>query len=356
MNEQQATTPNTSKRGFIRRILMLGGVTVVLVAGAWFYSTSGRYIATDNAYIKAAKILVTPQVTGAIMSVAVADNQQVRAGDLLFTVDDANFQIAVDMAKAELADVGIEIAQLKADYRQKMQELAKAGVDVEFTNEEYERRVPLVNSGATPKSEFNETRRQRDTATKEVDSLREEAKGLLAALGDDPDIAPEQHPLYQKAQAALRKAELDLERTRVFAPIDGVIGSVPHTGDYARAGVPMLDLVGSGHQWIEANFKETELTRVEVGQPVRVEIDTYPGYEWKGHVESISPATGAEFSVLPAQNATGNWVKVVQRIGVRIALEPQPNQLALRTGMSTQVSIDTGQYPHALLPQAAAAE
>lgn len=345
MSEQQTTTPNT-KSNWLRRVLMLGGVGVVLVTSAWFYSNSGRYIDTDNAYIKAAKILVTPQVGGAVVSVAVSDNQQVKAGDLLFTIDQANFQIAVDMAKAEMADVDIEIARLKAQYRQKIQELEKAGVDVEFTKEEYDRRVPLVDSGVTPKSEFNETRRQRDAATKEVDSLQEEAKGLLAALANDPNIAPEQHPLYQKANAALRKAELDLERTQVFAPMDGVIGTVPHTGDYARAGVPMLDLVGSEQQWIEANLKETELTHIEIGQPVHIEIDTYPGYEWKGHVESISPATGAEFSVLPAQNATGNWVKVVQRIGVRIAIDPQPNELMLRTGMSTQVSIDTGRYPH----------
>jgi membrane fusion protein (multidrug efflux system) len=356
MNEEQATTSNTGKRTWLRRVLMLGGAGVVAIAGAWFYSTSGRYIATDNAYIKAAKILVTPQVAGAIVSVAVTDNQQVHAGDLLFTIDPDNFQIAVDMAKAELADVGIEIARLKAEYRQKLQELEKAGVDVDFTTQEYDRRVPLVNSGITPKAEFNETRRQRDAAAKEVDSLREEANGLRAALANDPDIAPEQHPLYQKAHAALRKAELELERTQVFAPIDGIIGTVPHIGDYARAGVPTLDLVGSGEQWIEANFKETELTDVKVGQLVTIEIDTYPGHEWHGRVESISPATGSEFSVLPAQNATGNWVKVVQRIGVRIAIEPQANQLPLRTGMSTQVSIDTGRYPHALLPTAVAAE
>lgn len=340
------------KGNLVRRVLMFGGVLVILVGCAWLYLTSGRYIATDNAYIKAAKILITPQVEGTITSVAVADNQNVQAGDVLFVIDPASYQIAVEEAKADVANAYTEIEQLKAQYRQKEENLGKAQIEVTFAEDEYNRRVELVKRGAVAQTEFNETKRQRDAAVKTDSAIQEEINGILAALTGNVDIKPEDHPLYQKALAKLHEAELDLERTTVKAPVDGMIGTPPRTGDYARAGVPLLNLVGSKEVWIEANYKETELTDVKIGQPVTIEVDTYPGHEWKGHVDSISPATGSEFSVLPAQNATGNWVKVVQRIAVRIAVDPGLEALPLRTGMSANVSIDIGHYPHGLMQNA----
>lgn len=340
------------KQKAMRRILMLGGMFVILAGCTWFYLSSGRYIATDNAYIKAAKILITPQVEGTITSVSVTDNQNVQAGDVLFVIDPASYQIAVEEAKADVANAYTEIEQLKAQYRQKKEDFAKAQVDASFAEDEYNRRVELVKRGAVSQTEFNETKRQRDVAVKAVSAIQEEINGILAVLTGNADIRPEDHPLYQKAQARLHEAELDLERTTVKAPVDGMIGTAPRMGDYARTGVPLLNLVGSKDVWIEANYKETELTGVKIGQPVAIEVDTYPGHEWQGHVESISPATGSEFSVLPAQNATGNWVKVVQRIAVRIAIDPGPQDLPLRTGMSTHISIDTGHYPHSLTQNA----
>lgn len=344
------------KRNIMRRILMLGGVFIVLTGCAWFYLHSGRYIATDNAYIKAAKILITPQVEGTITSVSVTDNQQVQAGEVLFVIDPASYQIALDEAKADVANAYTQIEQLKAQYRQKEEDLAKAQVEVAFTEDEYNRRVELAERGAVAQTEFNESKRQRDAALKAVSSIQEEINGILAALTGNADIRPENHPLYQKALAKQHDAELNLIRTTVKAPVNGMIGTAPRTGDYARAGVPLLNLVGSDEAWIEANYKETELTDVKIGQPVTIEVDTYPGHEWQGRVESISPATGSEFSVLPAQNATGNWVKVVQRIAVHIAVEPGPEDLPLRTGMSTHVSIDIGHYPHGLTQKAFAEE
>ncbi|MCE7886619.1 MAG: HlyD family secretion protein [Alphaproteobacteria bacterium PRO2] len=341
-----------SKGNLMRRGLMLGGILIILTGCAWFYLSSGRYITTDNAYIKAAKILITPQVEGTITSVSITDNQNVQAGDVLFVIDPASYRIAADEARADVANSYTEIEQLKARYRQKEEDLAKAQVDVSFTEDEYSRRTELVKRGAVAQTEFNETKRQRDAAVKAVSSIQEEINGILAALTGNADIKPEDHPLYQKALAKLHEAELDLDRTTVKAPVDGMIGMAPRTGDYARAGVPLLNLVGSKDVWIEANYKETELTDVKIGQPVTIEVDTYPGHEWQGHVESISPATGSEFSVLPAQNATGNWVKVVQRIAVRIAVDPGPEDLPLRTGMSTHVSIDIGHYPHGLMQKA----
>lgn len=346
-NEKQ-----NGRKSLTRRILMLGGVFIVLVGGAWLYMTSGRYIVTDNAYVKAAKILITPQVDGTIMSVPVIDNQNVHAGDILFVIDPASYQIAVEEARADVANAYTGIEQLKAQYRQKQEDMAKAQVEVDFAKEEYERRIDLAKKGAVAQTEFSDTKRQRDMALKAVLAVQEEINGILAALTGDPDIKPEEHPLYQKAQATLHDAELNLARTTVKAPVDGMIGTAPQIGDYAREGVPLLNLVGSNDVWIEANYKETELTDVKIGQPVTIEVDTYPGHEWQGHVESVSPATGSEFSVLPAQNATGNWVKVVQRIAVRIAVDPGPKDLPLRTGMSTHVSIDIGHYPHGLMQNA----
>lgn len=337
-----------SMRQSLRRPLMAGGILIVLLACGWIYLTGGRYIATDNAYIKAAKILVTPQVGGTITSVAVTDNQPVKKGDALFNIDPSSYEIAVAEAKADLANARSDIDQLKARYLQRKEDLARAQIDVDFTASEFDRRATLVKKGTVSQSEYNETRRTRDAAIKSLDAIQQDMKGILAALIDNPDIAPEEHPRYLKQMAVLNEAELNLERTAVIAPADGIIGVAPHSGDYARTGVPMLNLVGTDDIWIEANYKETELTDVRIGQPVTIEIDTYPGVEWHGHVESISPATGSEFSVLPAQNATGNWVKVVQRIAVRIAIDEGPADMPLRTGMSSHVVIDTGHYPHGI--------
>ncbi len=347
MKEDNQIHGKARKRSGLRRLLMIGGVVVVLIGCGYFYLTSGRYVATDDAYVKAAKILIAPQVAGAIIAVPVTDNQSVKESDVLAVIDPAAYKIAAAEASAKLANTYMTIDQLKAQYRQKREELAKAGIDVDFTRREYERRAALIKSGSISQTEFDDSKRQRDATLKIVASLKEEIDGIVAALAGDPDIDPKNHPLYQEAQAALHQAELDLERTTIKAPVDGIIGTTPHVGDYARAGLPLLNLIGTKDVWIEANYKETELTHVKVGQPVSIEVDTYPGHEWQGRVESISPATGSEFSVLPAQNATGNWVKVVQRIAVRIAVDSNPIDMPLRVGMSAHVIIDIGHYPNA---------
>jgi membrane fusion protein (multidrug efflux system) len=349
--KNKIVTKNIQKDGMrmlVRRSLMLGGVLAVLVVCVWFYLSSGRYIETDNAYVKSAKTLLTPEVSGTIVSVSITDNQPVKAGEVLFLIDPAAYKIAVDNAKADVTNSLVEINQLKAEYRQKQEDMAKSKIEADYASAEYDRRISLVKGGAIAQSEYDEMKSKRDAALKAVSSLQEEINGILAALKDNPDILSEDHPMYQKAMATLHEAELDLARTAVKSPADAIVGTAPHVGDYARAGVPTLNLVGTNDTWIEANYKETELTDVKIGQPVSIAVDTYPGHEWKGRVESISPATGAEFAILPPQNATGNWVKVVQRIAVRIAVEPGPEDMPLRAGMSTLVSIDIGHYPHAL--------
>jgi membrane fusion protein (multidrug efflux system) len=338
------------KRPFLRRLLMLGGVAVVVIAGLGIYLFSGRYIATENAYIKADKIMVAPEVGGSIISVKVEDNEPVSEGSVLFSIDPTQYLIAQAKAEADLATARSEIEQKKAEYLQKLQDVAQARVEAEYFTKEYDRQLALRANNNVSQAKIDDIKRQRDSARKEVEILKQDTAQIKAALMGNPDIDPEQHPLVRAAAAALDKAQLDLKRTTVVAPADGIVGSAPNVGDYAHASVPVLSLVSSTNAWIEANYKETELTHVQLGQPVEINIDTYPDRHWTGVVQSISPATGSEFSILPAQNTTGNWVKVVQRITVRIAFEDGPKDLVKRAGMSTEVSIDTGSYPH--LPKA----
>ncbi|MBL7681812.1 MAG: HlyD family secretion protein [Flavipsychrobacter sp.] len=348
MWKQMSGNEKLPKRKLSRRGLMAGGIAVVFVVSTFFYLTAGRYIYTDNAYVKSAKILVTPQVTGEILSVYVADNQLVKAGDTIFDIDPNDYQISVDEAQADLEISYVDIEQIKAQYRQKREDLSRAQVDVDFAKDEYNRRVDLAESGGVSQTEFKETKRKRDAAEKTAAVLTHEVNGILVALDNNPDLDPKDHPHYRRALAKLKDAQLNLQRTKVKAATDGIIGTAPHVGDYAKAGVPALNLVGSKDIWIEANYKETELTEVKPGQLVTIEVDTYPGRKWSGRVESISPASGSEFSVLPAQNATGNWVKVVQRIAVRIAVDEKSKAFPLRVGMSAHVTIDIGHYPHML--------
>lgn len=338
----------------VRRALMFGGVFAVFVVCAWFYSVGGRYIETENAYIKADKVMITPEVAGRIIDVNVKDNGVVSKGDTLFTIDPEPFEVAVAKAKAQVAEADAQIQQLKAEYSQKKEDLAKAEVEAKYSEKEYKRRINLVKRGAVSQTEFNDAERDRDASVKAVSSIREEIKGILAALAGDEHIRVADHPVFQAAIASLEQAKLDLKHTKVTAPMNGTIGTAPRVGDYARTGVSLVNLLGCDEVWVEANFKETELTLMEVGQPVEVEVDTYPGHLFKGHVESISPATGSEFSILPAQNSSGNWVKVVQRVAVRISLDHDAAEVALRSGMSSQVAVDIGYYPHSLIPSAVA--
>lgn len=337
-----------NKRAIIRKVLMLSGILLVAGLSAEAYVKSDRFIDTDNAYIKATKIMVTPQVSGEIIASDIDDNQPIKAGDELFRIDDRPFKIAVENAKAELRVARGQIEHYRAAYRQKVEELARQKIEATYTKEEFERRNALISTGAVTQTDLNESRRDRDKATQTLAVLKEEIKGILAALGGDAEIKVEDHPLYLKATAALENAELNLSRTIVTAPSDGIIVSAPNVGTFARAGMPTINIISAEANWIEANYKETELTRVQVGQPVEIEVDSYPDYHWKGRVESIAPATGSEFALLPAQNSSGNWVKVVQRIAVRIAVDEQPEAPKLRAGMSTHVTIDIGHYPHQL--------
>ncbi len=336
-----ATASPAPRFNRLRHGLMGLGILLAAGAGLWTWLAGDRYVSTDNAYIKAEKILLTPDVSGTVVSVAVTDNQRVHKGDELFRIDPALYRIAADKAQADLATAVMRINEMKALYAQKQADLERAQVEARYAERDLQRQLSLIARGSVSESQRDGAELQRDKARKDVTRLQSEVAEILSSLAGKPDIAVDAHPLYIAARAALDKANLDLERSVVRAPADGIIGSAPSVGEYARAGLPLVNFIGTGQVWIEANFKETDLTHVQPGQTVSIHVDTYPGQTWTGKVESISPASGSEFSILPAQNSTGNWVKVVQRIATRISVEDGPQDLLLRAGMSTEVEIDT---------------
>jgi membrane fusion protein, multidrug efflux system len=290
--------------------------------------------------------MIAAEVSGLISEVDVRENQHVAGGDVLFRIDDRTYRIALAEAQAQLDSIRDEIDSLKASYSQKQAELALARTNLDFAQKEFNRRSKLVATNAVSRSSFDSAQHDLDVARESIRISEQEMAQIRAQLAGDPDSPVERHPRYLAAKAVLDRAGLDLERTVVRAPFAGIASNTPQIGQQVIGNGPMsspvMSLVADTGVWVEANFKETELTYVSPGQTVTVRVDTYPSREWQGTVESLSQATGAEFSIIPPQNATGNWVKVVQRIPVRIAVKTNGNDPALRSGMSATVEIDTG--------------
>jgi membrane fusion protein (multidrug efflux system) len=335
-----AAVPRPGRRW--RVPLLLAGPAVVLAAAAYIYLNSGRYATTDNAYVKADTLAISAAVAGVIERIAVDENQRVKAGDILFEIDDTNYRLARDRAESQLATVRSLLTGLAASYAGVIEELALARTDVSYAERQVTRERTLAEQGLGSESDLDDARHKLDQARQQIPILDQRLAQLEAQLGGDAGATVEHHAAYLAARAALAEAESDLARTLVRAPFAGIVSHVPRAGGYAAPGVPVLSLVATEDFWIEANYKETQLTHVVVGQPVLVRIDTYGKDEWPGRVDSISPATGAEFSVIPAQTASGNWVKVAQRIPVRIRLDAPAGGVTLRAGMSATVEIDTG--------------
>jgi membrane fusion protein, multidrug efflux system len=307
--------------------LLLAGPILVLLIAAYLYLTAGATVSTDDSYVQADNVTVSADVPGRVVAVAVHDNQLVHAGDVLFRLDDRPYRIAVLRAQAELASARLKV-------REALDNLA-------YRQREFDRQQRLFASRVTSQASLDEARNALDVA-------RQQAAGLTPPSAGDPaadiDAEIEHHPLVLQAKAALDQAELDLSHTVITAPLDGVVTRVATlpVGEYLNTATPAFALVATGRVWVEANFKETDLTHVLPGDAATVDVDTYPDKTFKGHVESIGPGTGSEFSVLPAQNATGNWVKVVQRIPVRIVIDNSDADHPLRAGMSAEVEIATG--------------
>jgi membrane fusion protein, multidrug efflux system len=331
------------RRRWLRRVLLALGPLLVLLVGGYLYLSGGRYVSTDNAYLKADQVAVTAEISGPIAAVLVAENQHVKPGDVLFRLDPAPFVVALRQAEAGLQKVGTDIEALKASYQAKQEELELANNSLAFAKREFERQSELSKKNVIAAASLDRTQHELETAQQQLAMLDRDRARLLAGLNGDPDIPVKQHPSWLAAEAVRDAAALDLARATVVAPFPGAVSNKPELGQYVTAGKPVMTIVADDDVWIEANFKETDLTNVRPGQAATVEIDTYPGRDWPAEVESISQATQSEFSVLPAQNATGNWVKVVQRIPVRIAIWTAPGDPPLRAGMSTYVEIDTGE-------------
>ena len=328
------------KKG-LRRILMVFVPLVLLAGGAAAYLWGDRFVSTDNAYIKADIAAVSPDVSGTITQVLVLENQHVTKGQPLIEIDDTNYKIALAGSEAQLNSAVMTIEAAKARYREKQQTLALYETNLAFANREYQRQSALAARDFATKATLDQAKLAVDTANRNIALTKQEETEILASLNGNPDIKPEDHPTYQMALASKAAALNFIQRSVVKAPFDGVVSQLPKVGDYARTAAPMLSIVSNAGVWIEANYKETDLTHMVAGQPTEFTVDTYPGRTFKGHVESISQATGAEFAVLPAQNSSGNWVKVVQRIPVRIAVDAKDGP-PLRAGMSVVTDVDTG--------------
>ena len=334
--------PGRPLRQRLRLPLMLAGPLAVLIAASWWYLTSGRYVSTDDAYVQAARTMISTDIAGRVVAVLVHDNQRVAKGDVMFKLDDRPYRIAVEEGQAMLASARLQIEALKATYRQKQAELRSAEDSLAYQQREFERQRQLASSGVAARATYDQVQNALNTAQHKVTSTQSDAANILAQLGGNANLPTDQHPTVQRAQAALEKAELDLSYTVVKAPQNGIVTKVEQIqpGTYVTASTPVFSMM-SDRIWVEANFKETELTHMRPGQDATVEIDTYPDAACHGKVISLSPGTGLSFSLLPPENATGNWVKVVQRLPVRLGLECNPSDLPLQAGLSASVEVDT---------------
>ena len=339
-----ADGPAPSAPRWRRRLLLWILPLVVAVVAVFLYGSAGRFAETDNAYVHRDRIDVAPQVSGDVVEVRVAENAPVAAGQLVLRLDDTRAQIAVAAAEARLADARAQVESLKATWRGKVGQAAVAARAAELSVRELERQRQLAEQRLVPASQLDAVQRSTEIATGSAAVMRLQALESEARLGGHPDLPTDENASVRAAAADLARARVDLEHTRVHAPQAGIASHLPKVGSRAEAGRPAFAIVADREVWVEANFKETDLEWVRPGQEVDIELDTYPEHRWRGRVESISQATGAAFSVLPPQNASGNWVKVVQRIPVRIALRPEADGPPLRDGMSATVRIDTGAH------------
>ncbi len=341
-----------------KRTLLLIVVPALVVAGGMaLWATGGRYVGTDNAYVKASRVQISADIAGRVVDVRVRENQEVRKGDPLFLIDSEPLEIAVRGAEADLADAHAQIEVQHARARQKQEELLRAINDAGFQERERNRQEALARRKVASAASLDAARNELEAATRRVEELRQELSALLAAIGGGIDQPVEKHPRYRAAQATLDQARLDLDHAIVRAPAPGIVSQITNfrPGDYVTPGRVVFTLIETDAIWVEANMKETDLTHVREGQDVDITIDAYPGRTWRGTITSLNAGTGAEFAILPPQNAVGNWVKIVQRVPVQVSIDDAPTELPLRLGMSAAIEIDTG-YTRLFRPGTAIAD
>ncbi|MGH7033294.1 MAG: HlyD family secretion protein, partial [Stellaceae bacterium] len=329
--------------GWLRLALMVSVPLVLVGIAAYLYFSAGTSASTDDAYVQADKLAISADISARVVAVAVKDNQWVAKGEVLFRLDDAPFRIALEHAKAQLASAGLQVDGLRATYHQRVADLKAAQDTLAYMQREADRQQQLLATHVTTQAKYDEARHNLDNARQQAAAVEQQLNNVLASLGGHPDLPTDQNPLVMQAQAQVDKAALDLSYAVVRAPADGYVTKLNNlpVGQYLSAGSPAFNLIETDRAWIEANFKETDLTRMRPGQSATCDIDTYPNKTFNARVDSISAGTGSEFSVLPPQNATGNWVKIVQRVPVRMAIENPDPDYPLRAGMSATCSVDT---------------
>ncbi|HEY7811050.1 MAG TPA: HlyD family secretion protein [Allosphingosinicella sp.] len=338
--EAEAAKP---KRKWRRIVVMLSVPLLLALVGRYFWLTSGRWVSTDNAYVQQDKVAVTAEISGTIVDVSVRENQAVKKGDLLFRIDPRPYRIALAQAEAQIAAAQVQVRRIQAETQGTGADIEGAQANLVFAQRALDRQDELLARGFTTRARYDEALHGVQEARERLANARSEAQVTRAQLSEAP---VDNQPALLAARAAREKALLDLARTEVRAPLDGYVTQADRlqVGSAVVPGLAVVTVVRSGDVWIEANYKETDLARMVPGQPAEVTLDAYPSTKLSGHVASIGRGTGSEFSVLPAQNASGNWVKVTQRVPVRIAIDSNPGR-PLLAGLSAEVSVDIREQP-----------
>jgi membrane fusion protein (multidrug efflux system) len=331
------------KRSLLRPVLF-ALLPIALIAAGYLYVTGGAVMETDNAYVQADTVGISTDVSGMVQQVLVKDNQKVAKGDVLFKLDPKPFRFALERADAQVGTTKNDLLAMQASYRNMEAQVQQAKADVDFNMTNFKRQEQLLTNNYTPRATYDAAKNTLQGSQQKLASLQQQLEGLAANLNGDPNAPIEDHPRYKDAVAARDEAARQLDHTTVHAPFDGIVTNVPtlQPGQYLAASTVAFNLVSSDHVWVQANPKETELTYVKPGQKATIGVDTYPGVEWSGTVDSISPASSSSFSLLPSENSSGNWVKVVQRIPLRVRVQNAPDKPPLRVGMSVELNIDTG--------------
>ena len=326
------------KRTFFLVVVPLAAICVAL----YLYAAGGRYVSTNNAYVKANVIIISTEVSGRVTSMLVADNQAVEANDILLQLDSSPLEIALNRARAQMAVIRTELESLRADYGETVVQAQLAEDKVRYLDRRYKRQRKLLKQGLSSEEKHDEARHDLQVARREVKIIEQRVQRVLAQLAGNKLLPADQHPRYLAAQTTYDQAAVDLKAATIRAPASGVVSNMKlQVGEFAQAGKPIFTLIENQPIWIEANLKETQLTHILPGQQATIVADAYPDKIWESVISSIAPATGAEFSILPPQNASGNWVKVVQRIPINLAITNQAGDPQLRAGMTVLVRIDT---------------
>jgi membrane fusion protein, multidrug efflux system len=338
----------------LMRWAMFALLPLALIGGAYRYVTGGQVMSTDDAYVDAETVGISTDVSGIVQQIDVTENQHVDKGQVLYSLDSRQFQIALENAKANLAQTALTIASMKQDYGRMLSDVTAQQAQVSLDQATNDRNASLVGTGAVSRATYDQARFTLEADKSKLESLRQQAAVQLAKLAGNPNIPVTQHPQFLQAKAMVDEAQRQVDDAVVKAPFAGIVTQVYAIarGKYLAASTTAFYLVATDHVWVDATPKETELTYVRPGQAVTVTVDTYPDAVWRGVVESVSPAAAQQFALLPAQNTSGNWVKVVQRIPMRVRVETNEKNLpVLRAGMSVEVDVDTGHergLPHFL--------